>query len=293
MADPTDLNPGGAKPRDANAGGANPDGAYDPGDLWTDLMIGLIFYTRLPITFQGEIGANAMARATRLNPLVGAIVGLVGAIAYGLALALGVTPFIAGLIALGATILFTGALHEDGLADMVDGFGGGADLEGKLAIMSESRIGTFGALALILSVSVRAACLGAIDNIDFAAVASALILSHAAGRAIIPALMAHLPLARPSGLAARVGVPPASSVTWSLLGAVVIAILGVGPVVGGAALVAGAVAALLVSLLALRQIGGITGDVLGAAEQAVEITVLLAIATFAGSARAVLAGHGG
>src|SRR5215471_13745485 len=99
----------------ADSADARPGGSYDPGDLWTDLKIGLIFYTRLPIRLQGEIGAAALGRASRLNPVVGAIIGFIGALAYAIATWLAIPPMIGTLIAVASTILATGSLHEDGL----------------------------------------------------------------------------------------------------------------------------------------------------------------------------------
>src|SRR4029077_501094 len=110
-------------------------------------------------------------------------VGLVGAAAYWLAHAAGLPSLSAAALALAATLLVTGALHEDGLADVADGFGGGATRERKLEIMDDSRIGTFGVCALILSFMLRVAALTNLG--DPGLVAAVLVAAHAAGRAPI------------------------------------------------------------------------------------------------------------
>src|SRR5207237_336605 len=124
----------------------------------------LVFCTRLPLAQwapiagadAGAIGAAiAVARATWAFPLAGALVGTVGGLLYWFAHRLGVPPFPAAGLALIGTLALTGALHEDGLADTVDGFGGGKDGEAKLAIMRDSRIGAYGTCALIVSIILR------------------------------------------------------------------------------------------------------------------------------------------
>src|SRR5579862_1616236 len=114
-------------------------------DTWRDeLIAALTFLTRLPT---GRAAANAplsrLADTSWAFPLVGLVIGAIGGIAYAIASALALPALAAALIAIAATALVTGGLHEDGLADTADGFGGGATRELKLEIMRDSRIGTF------------------------------------------------------------------------------------------------------------------------------------------------------
>lgn len=245
------------------------------GPVWADLKVGLILLTRLPLRYDGQIGAAEHAGALRFYPVIGVIVGLAAAGAYWLAQTLGLPPLLAGLVAVAATALLTGAFHEDGLADLADGFGGGADRQRKLEIMRDSRIGAYGALALIFSVALRAGALAALATPT--AVTSALIAAHCLSRALLPSAMALLPPARESGLAASVDRPGVQQVAIALLiaGAAVIFVLG--PELGLTAIVIGSLGAGAVLMLARSQIGGYTGDVLGAVQQAGEIAVLLSL----------------
>src|SRR5262249_10374713 len=124
--------------------------------LFADLKIGGPFSTPPPFGHAFAIGAPHLGRASWALPLAGVLVALVGAAAYWLAHAAGLPSLSAGALALTATLLATGCLHEDGLADVADGFGGGATRERKLAIMRDSRIGSYGTCALILSLLPRA-----------------------------------------------------------------------------------------------------------------------------------------
>ncbi len=247
----------------------------DLADWWTDFRVGLIFLTRLPLRYDGEIAGSELSRATRLYPLVGLAVGAAGGAVFWLAAAIGLPPLLAGLIAVAATMLLTGALHEDGLADTADGLGGGGDRARRLEIMGDSRSGSYGVAALILSIGLRAAALAALAAP--AAAAGALIAAHAISRACLPAAMATLPLAREDGLAAQAGQPQPGWAWTALALAALVALPVLGLGTGVAALLAGALAAGLVAWLARVRIGGYTGDVLGAMQQAAETAVLLTV----------------
>src|ERR1043166_3725759 len=165
------------------------------GRLINDVRVALAFYTRLPLPVSSAIAGEDLARASWAAPVVGAVVGTVGALAYGLVHAVGLEPLAAAGVALVTTLVLTGALHEDGLADTADAFGAGATPEARLAIMRDSRIGAFGACALILSLGLRWAALASITGPMRAA--AALIAAHAAARAMPPLLMLLIPPARP------------------------------------------------------------------------------------------------
>jgi adenosylcobinamide-GDP ribazoletransferase len=177
------------------------------------------------------------------------------------------------MLALAATAFVTGALHEDGLADTADGLGGGRTRERKLDIMRDSRIGTYGTCALILSFGLRWSALAAIA--DPWKVAMALSAAHAAARAGVPAFMWLVPPARPDGLSAAAGRPPTRSVAIALgLGALFL-VCGFGPADAMIGLILLALTGLVLARLATRHIGGQTGDILGALEQIGEISILL------------------
>ncbi|MEE8188003.1 MAG: adenosylcobinamide-GDP ribazoletransferase [Kiloniellales bacterium] len=243
---------------------------------WRDLKVALGTLTRLPLGPADEQEEGDLARATRTYPLAGVLIGLTGAAAFWLCDRLALPSLACGLIAVGVTALITGALHEDGLSDTADGFAGAFERERKLEIMRDSRTGVFGVLALLLSVGLRASALAEIAEPGL--VALALIAAHCAARAALPVIMRQLPLARPDGLAAEVGRPEAGHAGAAAGIAAVVAWLTLGFGTGLLVLVVGGLAAGALAFIARAQIGGYTGDVLGASEQAAETAILLAVA---------------
>lgn len=243
--------------------------------LRADIAACLAFYTRLPVN-AGDPGGRSFAEAQWAAPVAGLAVALCGAIAFWLAGALGLPASLAALIAVATIMLATGALHEDGLSDTLDGFGGGRTRERKLEIMRDSRIGSYGASGLVFSILLRAGALAAIAAPGEAALA--LIAAHMSARALMPLFMHLLPPARSDGLSAGVGTVRRETVAAALaLGGVALLLLGPGAAVAVAILLLAW--AFLLRRLAERQIGGQTGDVLGALEQGAEILVLLVAAS--------------
>ena len=243
----------------------------------TGLMLRLL--TRLPAPAAGPVVfGGRLARALRTIPLVGAIVGAIGGLAYIAALWLGLAPLIAATLAVLATLVATGAYHEDGFADTCDGLGGAFERERKLAIMQDSRHGTFGVAAIVASLLLRVAALAAIAEPGL--VFAALIAAHAAARAFLPVTMFYGNAAKSDGQGFAAGKPETASAWAALALAAIIALVALG-LVALPALAAGAVAAFAMFAIARRQIGGYTGDVLGAIEQVAEIAMLLALAALA------------
>jgi adenosylcobinamide-GDP ribazoletransferase len=232
------------------------------------------FLTRLPLG-GGGYTPERMAAATGYLPVVGVLIGLFAAAVF-LAAARLFPPTVAVILAIAATCLLTGALHEDGLADTADGLGGGATPERALEIMRDSRIGAYGALALGLTLALRIAALAAMPA---AAAAAALIAANGAGRASAVLVVAGSRYARPAGAgdftAGGVGrsVLAVTLVTTALcLGLVGIA-AGWGPAAGATL---GLVLAHAASRVACeRRLGGYTGDTLGATEQLGETGLVL------------------
>lgn len=243
-----------------------------PGGLLEDLKTGLGCLTRVPV----PAGSGNLARSVWTFPIIGAAVGLAGAGVYGLAWMLGLPPWISSVLAVAGLVLVTGVFHEDGLADVADGFGGGRDRQAKLDIMRDSRLGAYGAAALFFFLALRIGAVAALSAP--AAVAVGLFVSGAFSRAMSAAVMRLIPPARKDGLGASAGRPGVVVTGVCLLLAAGISVAAYGPVMGGVVIGAGAAGAAVMAVLALRQIGGHTGDVLGAVQQVSEVAVLLALA---------------
>ena len=251
----------------------------------SDLLFCLRFYSRLPIpVFRFEAAPHAMdafPRAVALAPLAGLLIALpAGLILAGAGAAL--PPELAAVLGLAALAATTGALHEDGLADVADGFGGGRTIERKLEIMRDSRIGAYGGVALCLSLLARWAALTALLRMGSATAFVALLAAAALSRWLGLLPMALLPPARKDGAAhAAMGPEPrALAIGGALalsagLAPAWLAGAGLGVTLAAAALALAA--ALGMAHLAKRQIGGQTGDVAGAAQQLAEITFLMAL----------------
>lgn len=245
------------------------------------LVAGVQFLTRLPVP-DVRYEADWLPRAARYFPLVGSGIGLVAACVLWGAAHIWPEP-VPALLAVAAAILVTGALHEDGLADTADGFGG-ATRERRLAIMKDSGIGTYGALALGIVLALRVAALAAMPP---ALAAAALVAAQAGGRLMPVILMARLPYA---------GDPATARVTHGAgrPGGLDLALAGVTALVpllflplnrALAGFVLGLVASGLVAWRACRALDGYTGDVLGAAVATFETGFLLGVAaTFAAAA---------
>lgn len=241
-----------------------------------DLRVAAVFLTILPLRVEGEIAGSDRAQALRAAPLVGLAVGLVGALVFAALIGLALSPLVAALAALGAMAAATGALHEDGLADFADGLGGG-DAEARLAIMRDSRLGSYGALALVFSIGLRAAALDEIAQSGLAAFA--LVAAASASRGLMPLLSLWLEPARRDGLGAGLGEPSQEAVATAAIIALLAALL-LGPLAGLLAIILGAGAVAGVAALARARLGGYTGDVFGAAQQAAETAILLTAAAW-------------
>lgn len=242
------------------------------------------FLTRIPARLIG-IDTSAAAdfrRASRVFPVVGCLIGLVGGIVLWIALAIGMPALAAATLAVTATMALTGGLHEDGLADTADSFGG-ATAEQRLQIMDDSRIGTFGAVALVLTLLIRVASLAALAVVvgPFAT-AVVLIAAEGLSRAAMVRLWHELPAARLSGLSHESGPPDHAAMLIALVIGLVLVLLTI-PVIGlrpaiVAAILAAAASYGLTRLVA-HTLGGRTGDTLGACQQVALVAFLAGAAT--------------
>lgn len=225
------------------------------------------FMMRFPIPEGADFDAARMAQSVRYYPMVGAVVGAVAALAYVLCAALVSVPF-APVAAIVTAMFATGALHEDGLADLVDGFWGGHTRERRLEIMRDSAIGSYGTLALILIVLAQYVLL---SDLSIAAAMVALIVGHGLSRAGVVGLMQMGTYVRKSGagenLTQRMDDDGRLVFAVQVLGLLLLGLItfGVLPMVGSVGIMALVYWGL--STLSDHKIGGYTGDVLGALQQ--------------------------
>ena len=244
-------------------------------------LVALQFLTRLPVRL-GRFEPAWLNDCVRHFPLVGALVGAVGA-AVLLAAAHLWPAWIAAVLALTAMVTLTGGFHEDGLADTFDALGGVVPRDKALAIMKDSRIGSYGALALGLSLLLRAALLAVLATRPSLGAVAALLASHAFARVAAVGVMVSLPYggdaehakAKPLALA----VAPRNfgiALGWCALLLAALAACGAYLPHLLAAVAAAAAVALAMRGWLRRRLGGYTGDGLGATEQLAEIAVLLA-----------------
>lgn len=246
-------------------------------------LAAVTFLTRIPGPRSLEHDPARLARACVWFPLVGVGVGAVGAAVLWPAARLW-SPLVAAVLSTAATVWLTGALHEDALADACDGFGGGWDRTQVLAIMKDSRVGSYGVVGLALVLLARVSALALLAESSVATAARALVVAHALGRWSSLPLIRALPYARDDEARSR---PFAASVTGSRLlvgsgAALAVVTLALAPM-GLAAAGVTIAAAMLVTALAARyfrrRLGGMTGDCLGAANQLVELATYLVLAS--------------
>jgi adenosylcobinamide-GDP ribazoletransferase len=241
------------------------------------LVLAWQFLTRVPLPMAVSFTPARMTASQAWLPAVGLAIGVAGGLVL-LAAGWVLPPGPAVLLSMASTIVLTGAFHEDGLADTCDGIGGGPDRARRLAIMRDSRLGTYGAVGLGLALALKASSLTALAP-GLAAVA--LVAGHGASRAsamLVVATSSYVREAGTGGFTARgIGRRGLAVVVATVLVAAVLLAGAAGP--GGA--VAGLAGLALGHLLARaffeRQLGGYTGDALGATQQLSEIGLYLGL----------------
>ena len=241
----------------------------------SDVADALSFFTRLPLPAPPPNGPLDFNRIAWAAPAAGAVVGAVGAVVLALTQVLGLPALVSAALATASLVAATGGLHEDGLADVADAFGGGQTRERKLDIMRDSRIGAYGAIALTLALILRVGALASMLSHGFWSAAGALIVVAAVSRAAALMPLALLNPARAEGVGAAAGRLEPASFAAACAAALILAVaIGLLTVDGGRAIdaaLASAIGAAGMTALASRQIGGQTGDVAGAAQQWAEI----------------------
>ena len=288
-----DAAPGGAEPsspvpptqRSAPPRPAEPE-AGDGAGVLADLAAMVRFYSRLPMPRLGAADDPAapppFGRAIRLLPWASLVVAAPAAAVTALLAPTALPSLVVAGLALAALAFVTGAFHEDGLADVADGFGGGATVERRLEIMKDSRIGAFAGVALAAQFVLRAGLLAeVVERIDGPR-AGLVVLGVAAIARVMPlGLMVALPPARPDGLGRAAGRPQPAALGLAAAGAAAIAIVTLLPLAGtlGLALALGLAAASIAGLgmLARAKIGGYTGDVVGAGTIVAEIAAMVGL----------------
>ncbi len=246
------------------------------GKLAEEIRLAFGLLGRLPVGTGRPSAGETVAASAWAWPLVGGVLAALAGAAGLLATALNLPAPLAAAVALSTLMLLTGALHEDGLADTADGLWGGATPERRLEIMKDSRIGTYGMLALLLVVLLRWSALAALAGAGGGALPAAMVVAGAVSRALMAAAMAGLANARSTGLSALAGRPRSRTALHALALALALALL----LSGAAGLIAfllAALAALAVAALANARIGGQTGDILGAIQQVGETVVLVGL----------------
>jgi adenosylcobinamide-GDP ribazoletransferase len=267
-------------------------GEAAPMSAWQMAMIDLAhcvrFYSRLPVpALPWEQDAHAppsFPRLLRMIPIAGLVLGLLPAAMLGLALLVDLGPWLAATLSVATMVLTTGALHEDGLADTADSIGG-ITREKRLEIMRDSRIGSFGASALFLSLALRIGALAALaSRIDGGAMVAAILITASLSRTAGLMPLVFLAPARPDGMSQAVG-QPARETFWRVAGIAVVVTLVLGALAGlpfagiVLMLVLSGLSGLALTRFAKRHLGGQTGDIAGAAQQVAEIAALIGLLT--------------
>ena len=250
------------KPRDGTAS-----------SLIADLRVATTLLTRLPVGACRD--PHDLSRSAWAWPIIGLALGTVAGVVGASILALTGSRDIAAIMALLVLIMLTGALHEDGLADSVDGLVGGQDRQACLRIMKDSQIGAFGTTALVMCLLGRWVGIGVIDSPG--AMILCLAVIGAMSRAVMVVVAHTVPAARAEGLSASLG-RPSRAVTLAAILIALAAGLALGAA-GLAAFIAACAITIPICRLARTRLGGQTGDVIGATQQVSEVTALLVIGT--------------
>ena len=246
-----------------------------------DIRAALGLLTRLPLRLS-EVDLARGAAAAWAYPLAGLVVGILAALVALGAGWLGLTPAISAGLALASMVIVTGALHEDGLADSADGLWGGWDPVRRLEIMKDSHIGSYGVIALILSLGVRWLALASLAGQSGpGSLITALVLGATLSRAPMVVVMSALPHARRGGLSVRVGRPHRASAALAVAVACAVGLVFLGLALAWVIVVL-TVTTFAIVLIAKAKINGQTGDILGATQQISEVAILCTLVSMAG-----------
>ena len=250
---------------------------------WQLLLLAISFLTRLPVKLNFTVSGAHLNQASRYFALVGLLLGVLLALLYSIFQLL-LPPSISVLLMMAVGLLLTGAFHEDGWADVWDGFGGGWQVEQKLAIMKDSRLGTYGAAALFIILLVKFQSLlflsGSLLN-----VLSSIVIGQCLSRAVATSLIFSMDYVNADATSKVKPLAMHLSVTSLAIllltaGVVLSCLIVFGVMLWQTAIVMMAVLLILRQLLIYwfkQQLGGYTGDCLGAAQQLSEVTIYLTL----------------
>jgi len=267
-----------------------------PLNLMTDTAASVMFLSRLPMGRFSKDEFPNFAQTAHTFPLAGIIISIPATCILAASLFLGLSPLLSASLAVIALVIITGGLHEDGLADVSDGFWGGQSVEKKLAIMRDSNIGTYGTLALIFGIGLRILCLANILNETTDLVACATFIALCGlSRTCMLFPWAYLPNARPAtdssaaddnakpaaSLSSRYGEPNRETIATTLILSMPLILFLYFSVGSFIAVLSSLLFAIgltaTISWLAIKHIKGHTGDVLGATQQLSEIGLYLGL----------------
>ncbi|TAA47676.1 adenosylcobinamide-GDP ribazoletransferase [Corallincola spongiicola] len=245
---------------------------------WRLFLVAVQFLTRVPVVIPGEFDPRWLSRCCVYFPVVGSLIGLAAAAVYLLCVdALGTT--IGVMLSMAASVLITGAFHEDGLADTCDGLGGGLDCAHKLRIMKDSRIGTYGAIGLFMVLMLKAASLTQLQS------ALIIVVAHAVSRSFSVSFIFNLKYvadaesSKSKPLATRLSaLGLLFTMSWAAL---MLAFIPWQMAV--ASLICLVILRVILQQFYIRQIGGYTGDTLGAAQQLSELIIYLSCIAVTGT----------
>ena len=234
-------------------------------DFWRAMAL----LSRVPLPPVGDFRAALIARSVWCWPLVGLVLAGLALLPAMLVDFLTGNPLVYAIFAIAAMVLLSGAMHEDGIADCADGFGGGMDRDRKLEIMRDSTVGTYAVVMLILTMGLRLVLITAAADIGQAGIL--FLIMAVISRAAMPVVMRILPPARDKGLGKGAGRPGWLPVLvgFAIASAIVLVLGGIGAMF--AVIVGVMIAILIVAMVARSQIGGQTGDVLGATQICAEL----------------------
>ena len=254
-------------------------------DLLADTAACVRFFSRLPVPRLSRSDDPAalpdFSRIAKAIPIAGIVVALPAALLCMLGGMTDLPPLATGFLVAGMLAAVTGALHEDGLSDVVDGFFGGHTRERRLEIMKDSRVGAFGALALVLATGLRASLIaGLLERYGPYGAAVILLGVESLSRTLVVWQWSRLPAARPEGLGGRFGRPDSKMVVQAGLICLVLLLPALFALPFTAlllALVLAGTGTWGIGKLSMSKIGGYTGDVLGAIQQVSGLAFLLGV----------------
>ncbi|MDE0589060.1 adenosylcobinamide-GDP ribazoletransferase [Halocynthiibacter sp. C4] len=241
-----------------------------------DILFALGFLSRLPVQVNTEAAQERGAAAAWAYPVAGAVIGFIAVLAGALAGLLALPEYAVSAVILATLMMLSGALHEDGLADTFDGLWGAYDAENRLLIMKDSRVGTYGVLALGLSLITKFALIHALVS---SGAALAIVGAAALSRAPMVMIMSAIPNARRDGISRNVGRPQTETALLAIIAGISISFLFSGPLAMLHGVVLITCASAVLAYVAQQKIGGQTGDILGASQQISEVILLATCVT--------------